>query len=165
MSATLVSTDPGTCGVDTTVQAVPFQCAASEEVTRDCVDRPTAQASVAVAALTALRTVLVAPVTVGPGTWDHEVPFHRAVSGVVADRSPTAQASVSVRAETALKNPPLDGGDGTTVQPDAPAGLALSSTAPATASPVINPNPRMSPLPQGWILSPIERLWRTGRSC
>src|SRR5215469_16980465 len=145
MSATLVSTDPVTCGVGTTVQAVPFQCAASEEVTRDWVDRPTAQASVAVAALTALRTVLVAPVTVGPGTWDQEVPFHRAVSGVVADRSPTAQASVSVRAETALKKPPSDGGDWTTVQPDAAAGFALSSTAPAAASSVTSQSPRMSP--------------------
>src|SRR5215472_18947050 len=145
MSATLVRTDPGTCGVATTIQAVPFQCAASEEVTRDWVARPTAQASAALEALTALRTVLVAPVTVGPGTWDQEVPFHRAVSGVVADRSPTAQASVSARAEMALKNPPSDGGDGTTVQPDAAAGLTLSSTAPAAPNAVINPSPRMVP--------------------
>src|SRR5215469_6327153 len=164
MSATLVRTDPGTCGVATTVQAVPFQWAASEEVTRDWVARPTAQAPESLAALTALRTVLVAPVTAGPGTWDQEVPFHRAVSGVVADRSPTAQASASVRAETALKKPPSDGGDETTVQPDAPAGLAPSSTAPAAASAVTNPSPRMGPLPRGWILSPIERLTGAGRS-
>jgi hypothetical protein len=52
------------------------------------------RASDALAALTAFSTVLVAPVIVGPGTWDQDVPFHRAVSGVVADRSPTAQASV-----------------------------------------------------------------------
>src|SRR5215472_8601814 len=145
MSATLVRTDPAIWGVGTTVQAVPSQCAASEEVTRDWVDRPTAQASEALAALTALSTVLVAPVTVGPVTCDQEVPFHRAVSGVVADRSPTAQASVSVRAETALKNPPSDGGDATTVQPDAAAGLTLSSTAPAVPNAVINPSPRMVP--------------------
>src|SRR5579863_9357320 len=111
MSATLVSTEPDTSGVATTVQPVPFQCAASEDVTSDTVARPTAQASVADAALTALSTVFRAPVTVGPGTWAHDVPFHRAVSGVVAERSPTAHASVSVRADTALKKPPSDGGD------------------------------------------------------
>jgi hypothetical protein len=131
--------------VATTVHTVPFQCAASVEVTRDWVDRPTAQASDALDALTAFSMVLVAPVTVGPGTWDQDVPFHRAVSGVVAPKIPTAQASVSVRAETALKNPPSDGGDGTTVQPAAPAGLALSSTAAAAATAAIDPNPRISP--------------------
>ena len=140
MSATLVSTEPDTCGVATTDQAVPFQCAASEEVTRDTVARPTAQASVAEAALTALSTVFRAPVTVGPVTWDQEVPFHRAVSGVVADRSPTAQASVSVRADTALKKPPSDGGDGTTVQPDA--ADAVSRTPPRGPRPA---GPRQRP--------------------
>src|SRR5579859_5016002 len=134
MSATLVSTDPDTCGVGTTDHAVPFQCAASEEVSRPTVARPTAQASVADAALTALSTVFRAPVTVGPVTWDHEVPFHRAVSGVVADRSPTAQASVSVRAETALKKPPSDGGAGTTIQPD-PAVAWPAAAGPAAAGP------------------------------
>src|SRR5215469_15124682 len=164
MSATLVRTDPGTCGVATTVQAVPFQWAASEEVTRDWVARPTAQAPESLAALTALRTVLVAPVTAGPGTWDQEVLFHRAVSGVVADRSPTAQASASVRAETALKKPPSDGGDGTTVQPDAPAGLAPSSTVPTAASAVAKPSPRMCLLLGAGYCRPIERLAGTGRS-
>src|SRR5690349_4616877 len=143
MSATLVSTEPDTSGVGTTDHVVPFQCAASEDVTRETVARPTAQASVAEAALTALSTVFRAPVTVGPGTWAQVVPFHLAVSGVVADRSPTAHASASARADTALKKPPSDGGDWTTLQPgaevlpgaavqaDAVAGTAPSRTAPA----------------------------------
>src|SRR6516162_2869846 len=149
MSVTLVSTDPDISGVDTTDQAVPFQCAASEDVIRETVARPTAQASVAEAALTALSTVFRAPVTVGPGTWDQAVPFHLAVSGVVADRSPTAHASVSARADTALKKPPSDGGDGATVQVGAAAGLAAaagtapSRTAPAAVTIVANANPRM----------------------
>ncbi len=91
-----------------------------------------------------MSTVFRAPVTVGPVTWDQEVPFHRAISGLVADRSPTAQASVSVRAETALKKPPSDGGEATTAQPDAAAGTAPSRTTPAAVIMVANPNPRMS---------------------
>src|SRR5580700_3762174 len=150
MSVTLVNTEPDTSGVGTTDQAVPFQWAASEDVTRETVARPTAQASVAEEALTALSTVFRAPVTVGPVTWDQAVPFHLAVSGVVADRSPTAHASVSVRAVTALKKPPSEGGDGTTAQPDAAvrldaaAGTAPSRTAPAAVTIVANPRPRMS---------------------
>jgi len=57
----------------------------------------------------------------------------------------------------------LGGGDGTTVQPDAPAGLA-PSTVPTAASAVTNPSPRMVPSLEGWILSPIERLAGAGRS-
>src|SRR5580704_6168825 len=158
MSVTLVSTEPDTSGVGTTDQAVPFQWAASEDVTRETVARPTAQASVAEEALTALSTVFRAPVTVGPVTWDQAVPFHLAVSGVVADRSPTAHASVSVRADTALKKPPSEGGDGTTAQPaavrpdvavelDAAAGTVPSRTAPAAVTIVANPRPRMSASP------------------
>src|SRR5579859_5922849 len=105
MSATLVRTEPATCGVATTDQEVPSQCAASVEVTRDTVARPTSQASLALLAPAASGTVLVAPGTVGPVTSDQAVPFHRATSGRLAPPCATAQASLSVRAERRSKAP------------------------------------------------------------
>src|SRR5579859_3254549 len=152
MSATLVRTEPATCGVATTDQEVP----------RDTVARPTSQASLALLAPAASGTVLVAPGTVGPVTSDQAVPFHRATSGRLAPPCATAQASLSVRAETAVQSAPAGGGGATICQVTAaPAGAAPAGAAPAqeapcspatavASRPAANPYPRMNvPFPGG----------------